>query len=77
MTKNNNDSDPIREQMRKAVEIAAKKVKKEPKAETNLEMSMRIREEKDIKKTKSIKRATKSLIKKKKMRGVGAYFSKK
>ena len=72
-----NNTDMVREQMRKAVAIAAEKVEKGPKAETGHEMSVRIHEEKETKKNKSIKRAAKSMIKKKKMRGLSAYFAKK
>jgi len=64
-------------QMRKAIEIAARKVKKEPKGETDQEMFGRIREEKETKKNKSAKRAAKKMIKNKKVKSMDSYFVKK
>lgn len=74
-----NDSmilDP-RDQMRKAVELAAKKVKKETKAETPGEQFLRIRQESDAKRNKLVKRGAKRLIKKKLIKPMTSYFSKK
>lgn len=66
-----------RDQMKKAVEIAARKVKKEPKAETGQEMFLRIRQESETKKNKGIKKAAKSMVKKKTIKKMTGYFSKK
>lgn len=80
MTTNNNDTARClthHEQMRNAVEIAARKVVKQPKTETPTEMFLRIRVETDSKKNKSIKRAGKALVKNKKVQKMTAYFTKK
>ena len=65
------------DQMRKAVELAAKKVKKEAKAETPGEQFLRIRQETEAKRNKLVKRGGKSLIKKKLIKPMTTYFSKK
>ena len=65
------------DQMREAVEVAARKVKKEPKTETPSEKFVRIREETESKRNKSVKRAAKSMVKKKTIRKMTSYFTAK
>jgi hypothetical protein len=62
------------EQMSKAVAIAARKVEKKEKEETGAEKYRRISAEKEEKKIKSVKRAARGLIKKKKIKKMTAYF---
>ena len=66
-----------RDQMREAVEVAARKVKKGPKTETQSEKFVRIRQEKETKNNKNVKRAAKNLVKKKKIQKMTAYFTAK
>jgi hypothetical protein len=66
-----------RQQMADAVALAAAKVKKSPKVETAPECFQRIRAEKQAKENKSVKRASKVLVKKKKIKKMTSYFSKK
>ena len=60
-----------------AVSIQARKIEKKPKEETPQEMYRRISEQKESKKIKSAKSGAKSLVKRKKMKSMNAYFAKK
>jgi hypothetical protein len=65
------------EQMSKAMAIAAKKVEKKEKEETGSEKFKRIAAEKEEKKIKTVKRAARGLIRKKKIKKMTTYFGKK
>lgn len=66
-----------RSQMAIAVQIAARKVELQPKAESGSEMYTRINSSKELKKNKAVKRAAKKLVKQKGIKKMTAYFSKK
>lgn len=66
-----------RKDLARVVTIAASKVEKKPKEETNLEKFRRISEEKEAKRVKGVKKAAKSLVKKKEMKSLTTYFKKK
>jgi hypothetical protein len=66
-----------RQQMSQVVAIAASKVEKKTKEETNTEKFKRITAENNEKNIRSVKRAAKGLIKKKKIKKLTAYFYKK
>lgn len=74
----NDQSDEIwRQQYAEAIAIAASKVHKKPKEETPGERFHRIAHENEERQKTSMKRATKTWIKKKKIKTLTAYFKKK
>ena len=66
-----------RSQMAKAVQIAARKVVFKTKEESAGEAFRRIKEEKDLKINRGVKRAAKQMLKKKQIKKLSAYFIKK
>jgi exonuclease VII large subunit len=64
-------------QMAEAVAIAAAKVEFKPKEESTDEFIRRIREEKEEKKIRGVKRAAKTMIKKKMIKKMTTYFHSK
>jgi hypothetical protein len=66
-----------RELMGEVVRVAADKVELKPKEETEYEMFKRCKEERQAKENKSVKRAAKGLIRKKEMKTMKTYFSKR
>jgi hypothetical protein len=66
-----------RSQFATAVQIAARKVELQPKAESGFEMHTRINSDKDLKKNKAVKRAAKKMVKRKEIKKMTAYFVKK
>jgi hypothetical protein len=66
-----------RSQLATAIQIAARKVELQPKAESGFEMHTRINSEKDLKKNKAVKRAAKKMVKRKEIKKMTAYFLKK
>jgi len=66
-----------RSQMAKAVQIAARKVEKQPKTESGTEIYTRIILEKEEKKKKATKRVAKTMVKKKQIKTLTSYFQKK
>jgi hypothetical protein len=64
-------------QMAIAIQIAARKVELQPKAESGFEIFNRIHLEKEEKKIKSVKRAAKKMVKKKEIKKISSYFLKK
>jgi hypothetical protein len=66
-----------RSQLATAIQIAARKVELQPKAESGFEMHTRINSDKDLKKNKAVKRAAKKMVKRKEIKKMTAYFVKK
>ena len=66
-----------RSQMAIAVQIAARKVELQPKAESGSKMYTHINSSKELKKNKAVKRAAKKMVKQKGIKKMTAYFSKK
>jgi predicted Zn-dependent protease len=64
-------------QMARAIQIAARKVKLLPKAESGFEMYTRINSDKVKKKNKAVKRAAKKMVKKKEIKKMTTYFKTK
>ncbi len=54
-----------RSQLANAIQVAARKVELQPKAESGFEMHTRINSDKDLKKNKAVKRAAKKMVKRK------------
>jgi serine protease inhibitor len=69
--------DASRIEMAKAVQIAARKVVFKRKEESAGEAFRRIKEEKEVKINRGVKRAAKQMLKKKQMKKVSSYFIKK
>jgi hypothetical protein len=69
--------EPSRIKMAKAFQVAAGKVKKQPKEESNGEMNRRITEEKEAKRNRGVKKAAKTMVKKKKIKKLTTYFGRK
>jgi hypothetical protein len=70
------DDTTSRIEMTKAFQLAARKVEKKPKEETGGEMYQRITAEKEAKTNRSLKKAAKTLLKKKKIKKLTTYFRK-
>jgi hypothetical protein len=66
-----------RQQFTTAMVVAGAKVEKKDKEETPRELFQRIKGAKVLKENKSIKSATKKLLKKKKIKKLSCYFAKK
>ena len=66
-----------RSKMALAFQVAAGNVKKKKKEETNGEMHKRVMEEKEAKLIRCVKKAAKTMIKKKQIKKLTAYFGKK
>lgn len=63
--------------MHQAFVLAGSKVEKHPKEETSSEMFQRIRDAKELKLNKKAKSAARTSVKKKKIKKLTVYFSKK
>ncbi len=66
-----------RSQLETAIQIVARKVELQPKAESGFEMHTRINSEKYLKKNKAVKRGAKKMVKRKEIKKMTAYFLKK
>jgi len=66
-----------RRKMALAFQVAAGKVEKKEKKETNGEMHKRIMEEKEAKLNRGVKKAARTMVKKKEIKKLTAYFGKK
>ena len=66
-----------RRKMALAFQVAAGKVEKKKKQETNGEMHKRILEEKEAKLNRGVKKAARTMVKKKQIKKLSAYFGKK
>jgi hypothetical protein len=71
------DDTPGRIEMAKAFHLAARKVEKKPKVETKTEMHQRTTAEKEAKTNRCVKKAAKTMLKKKKIKKLTTCFSKK
>jgi hypothetical protein len=69
--------DQAHKQMHDAFVLAGSKVEKKPKEETASEMFLRIRDAKELKKNNKVKSATRTMVKKKKIKKLSAFFPKK
>jgi hypothetical protein len=69
--------DDALKQMHDAFVLAGSKVVKKPKEETASEMFQRIRDAKELKKIKKVKSATRTMVKKNKIKKLSAFFPKK
>ena len=63
--------------MAKAIQIAARKVDFKNKEESASETFRRVKEEKELKINRGVKRAAKQMIKKKQIKKLLSYFAKK
>ena len=66
-----------RRKMALAFQVAAGKVEKKEKKETDGEMHKRIMEEKEAKLNRGVKKAARTMVKKKQIKKLSAYFGKK
>jgi hypothetical protein len=66
-----------KEKMAQAFALAAKRVPKQPKEESNGEMFIRIKEENETKNKRVAARAARKMIKTKKLKKIVHYFKKK
>ena len=66
-----------RRKMALAFQVAAGKAEKKKKQETNGEMHKRILEEKEAKLNRGVKKAARTMVKKKQIKKLSAYFGKK
>jgi hypothetical protein len=63
--------------MAKAFQVAAGNIEKRPKEESDGEMYRRITEEKEEKRNRGVKKAARTMVRKKKIKKLTTYFSKK
>ena len=63
--------------MAKAIQIAARKVDLKNKEESTSETFRRVKEEKELKVNRGVKRAAKQMIKKKQIKKLSSHFAKK
>ena len=68
---------PSRSKMALAFQVAAGNVEKKKKQETNGEMHKRIMEEQEAKLNRGVKKAARTMVKKKQIKKLTAYFGKK